>query len=95
MVKVIQTIGLENGNSINDYDYFKTVGGVIGAYDRCSEKWVTFENNVYEFELVICPLKDPDLRELNEWVKENYSGDEIESFYDGRIEVMLTEKEAF
>ena len=48
MVKAIQTIGLENGDSINDYDYFKTV-----------------------------------------------DGDEIESFYDGRIEVMLTEKEAF
>ena len=78
MIKVVQTIGLENGNDINDYYYFKTKNNRIGLWNVDVEAWWIINQQDTEFFVDATPFHyNCTLKELNDYIREKYDGDEI------------------
>lgn len=83
MIKVIQTIALENGSDFGDYAFFKTRNEDYGFFDYVSQKWFLTRTECGEFCIYPCSINNPSLDELNDWVREN--GDVIIGFFDGNV----------
>lgn len=83
MIEVIQTIALENDNVFTDYDFFKTENGDYGFFDYRSQTWYLAETSCREFYIYPCPISNPSLAELNDWVGED--GDKIIGFFNGTV----------
>lgn len=78
MIKVVQTIGLENGKDINDYYYFKTKNNRIGLWNVDVETWWIINQQDTEFYVDATPFHyNCTLKELNDYIREKYDGDEI------------------
>ena len=84
MIKVIQTIALENENDFKDYDFFKTRNGDYGFFDYVSQKWFLTRTECGEFCIYPCSINDPSLTELNDWVSEE-DNDVIIGFFNGTV----------
>lgn len=84
MIRVIQTIALENNSDLEDYDFFKTKNGDYGFFDYVSKKWfLTTRTECGEFCIYPCSINSPSLDELNDWVGED--GDVIIGFFNGTV----------
>lgn len=85
MVEVIQTIALKDDKVFTDYDFFKTENGDYGFFDYQSQKWYLAQTltNCREFCIYLCPINNPTLSELNDWVGED--GDKIIGFFNGTV----------
>lgn len=83
MIKVIQTIALENDNVFTDYDFFKTENGDYGFFDYQNQTWYLAGTDCGEFAIYKCPLENPSLAELNDWV--GVDGDKIIGFFNGSV----------
>lgn len=85
MIEVIQTIALKDDKVFTDYDFFKTENGDYGFFDYQSQKWYLAQvlMNCREFYIYPCPISNPSLAELNDWVGED--GDRIIGFFNGSV----------
>ena len=83
MIRVIQTIALENGSDFEDYDFFKTRIGDYGFFDYVSQSWYLARTEYGEFCIYPCSINNPSLAELNDWVGED--GDVIIGFFNGTV----------
>lgn len=83
MIKVIQTIALENRSDLEDYDFFKTRNGDYGFFDYVSQRWYLARTECGEFCIYPCSINNPSLDELNDWVGED--GDVIIGFFNGTV----------
>lgn len=84
MIKVIQTIALENGSDFEHYDFFKTRNGDYGFFDYVSEKWFLARIESREFCIYPCSINNPSLAELNDWVR-GEDDDVIIGFFNGTV----------
>ena len=71
MIKVIQTIALEDGNDFNDYNFFKTKNGGYGFFFFFSLRWCLARTELGEFCVYPCSINNTSLTELNDWVRED------------------------
>lgn len=93
MIKVVQTIGLENGADINDYYYFKTKNGKIGLWNVDVEAWWIINQQDTEFYVDATPFHyGCTLKELNDYVREKYDGDEITGMSNTGYRIDLLEE---
>ena len=83
MIEVIQTIALKDNNVFTDYNFFKTENGDYGFFDYQSQKWYLAQMNYGEFYIYPCPISNPSLSELNDWVGEDR--DKIIGFFNGSV----------
>ena len=83
MIRVIQTIVLENNSDLEDYDFFKTKNGDYGFFDYVSKRWYLAQTECGEFCIYPCSINSPSLDELNDWVGED--GDVIIGFFNGTV----------
>lgn len=83
MIKVIQTIALEDGNDFNNYNFFKTKNGDYGFFDYVSGRWCLARTECKEFCVYPCSINNPSLAELNDWVRED--DDAIIGFFNGTV----------
>ena len=83
MIRVIQTIALENNRDLEDYDFFKTKNGDYGFFDYVSKKWYLARTECGEFCIYPCSINSPSLDELNDWVGED--SDVIIGFFNGTV----------
>ena len=83
MIKVIQTIALEDGNDFKNYNFFKTKNGGYGFFDYVSQGWCLARTECGGFCVYPCWINNPSLTELNDWVRED--DDEIIGFFNGAV----------
>lgn len=83
MIKVIQTIVLENGSDFEHYDFFKTKNGNYGFFDYENQRWCLARTKYGEFCVCPCLINNPSLTELNDWVRED--DDAIIGFFNGIV----------
>lgn len=83
MIKVIQTIALEDESNFENYDFFKTQNGNYGFFDYAGQRWCLARTECGDFCVYPCPINNPSLAELNNWVRED--DDAIIGFFNGAV----------
>ena len=83
MIKVIQTIALEDESNFENYDFFKTQNGNYGFFDYAGQRWCLARTECGDFCVYPCPINNPSLAELNDWVRED--DDAIIGFCNGTV----------
>ena len=83
MIKVVQTIALENDEDFTLYDFFKTENGNYGFFNYKTQKWCLAQTDCEELSIYECPFNNRSLSELNDWVETD--GDRIIGFFNGSV----------